>query len=77
MKEDFDMAEWHSITEKPPKIVGDDGYTGYLVYSDGYIQVADYSADRLGDIWFHVDGEYDPDVTHWMLLPAPPDERGF
>ena len=75
----LERDRWHSeLSEFPPKKVGDDGYTGYLVFSDGYIQVADFVA--LGGAIpyayeFHVDGEYDPDVTHWMQLPDPPKEE--
>ena len=70
------MSEWTSVNESPPFKVGDEGYTGYLVYSDGYIRVADYTTDKYDNIpYFHVDGEYDPDVTHWMPLPEPPKEE--
>ena len=72
----FFVNEWYSVDDILPLLaVGDEGYTGYLVYSCGYPMVADYGVDRLGTLWFYVDGEYDPDVTHWMPLPAPPDEK--
>ena len=65
--------KWRSVVEAPPTRVGDDGYTGYLVYSDGYIQTADYTIDGFDDVpYFHVNGEYEPNVTHWMPLPRPP-----
>lgn len=71
----YEADEWYSVEETPPFVVGDEEYTGYLVYTNGYIQVADYSADKYspGIYEFHIDGEYDPYVTHWMILPAAPD----
>lgn len=67
---------WIPVTEKPPLKVGDDGYNGYLVYANGYYEVADYTTDKLDDVqYFYVDGEYEPDVTHWMPLPEPPREE--
>ena len=64
---------WIPVTEKPPLKVGDDGYNGYLVFANGYYEVADYTTDKFDDVpYFHVDGEYEPDVTHWMQLPTPP-----
>lgn len=60
--------KWISVEEWPTKNVCDDDYTGYLVFSDGYIKVADYTCG------FYVDGEYDPNVTHYMPLPKPPKE---
>lgn len=68
--------EWIPVTEKPPLKVGDDGYNGYLVYANGYYAVADYTTDKIDDVpYFYMDGEYDPDVTHWMPLPEPPKEE--
>ena len=68
--------DWIPVTEKPPLKVGDDGYNGYLVYSNGYYEVADYTTDKFDNVLhFHVDGEYEPDVTHWMPLPEPPKEE--
>ena len=69
-------TRWIPVTETPPLKVGDDGYNGYLVYSDGYYQVADYTVDKFDNVpYFHVNGEYEPGVTHWMLLPEPPKEE--
>lgn len=66
---------FHSIKDLPPYRVGDKKYTGYLVVSDGYFAVADYTKDEF-DLTpsFHVDGEYDPSVTHWMMLPKMPED---
>ena len=67
---------WIPVMEKPPLKVGDDGYNGYLVYANGYYAVADYTVDKFDDVpYFYVDGEYEPDVTHYMSLPASPREE--
>jgi hypothetical protein len=67
---------WIPVTEEPPLKVGDDGYNGYLVYANGYYEVADYTTDKLDNVpYFHVNGEYEPDVTHYMPLPEPPKEE--
>lgn len=64
---------WIPVAETPPLKVGDDGYNGYLVYANGYYEVADYTTDKLDNVpYFHVDGEYEPNATHWMPLPTPP-----
>lgn len=63
-----ERPRWHNVTETPPLSVGDPDYYGYLVYSCGYVRVADFTANE-----FHVDGEYDPDVTHWLPLQPPPE----
>ncbi len=69
------LPKWISVTEKPPLKVGDDGYNGYLVYANGYYEVADYTTDKFDNIpYFHVEGEYEPNVTHYMPLPKPPKE---
>lgn len=63
------MPKWISVKERLPEEI----YSACLVYSGGYIQVADWSHDKMGwDVWFYVGGEYDPDVTHWMPLPSAP-----
>ena len=68
--------DWIPVTEQPPLKVGDDGYNGYLVYANGYYEIADYTIDKLDVVpYFHVDGEYETDVTHWMPLPEPPKEE--
>lgn len=68
---------WHPVTEAPRYKVGDEGYNGYLVYANGYYEVADYTTEKFDNVpYFHVDGEYEPDVTHWMPLPQPPKENG-
>ena len=68
---------WIPVTKAPALKVGDEGYPGYLVYANGYYDVADYTVDRLGNgPSFHVDGEYEPDITHYMPLPEPPKENG-
>ena len=70
------ILRWIPVTEEPPLKVGDDGYNGYLVYADGYYEVADYTTDKFDCVpYFHVDGEYEPGVTHWMQLPQPPTEQ--
>jgi hypothetical protein len=67
---------WIPVTDEPPLKVGDDGYNGYLVYANGYYEVADYTTDKFDNVpYFHVDGEYEPDVTHYMPLPEPPKEE--
>jgi hypothetical protein len=63
---------WISVEERlPKKKVGDEGYVGYLVLSDGEYQIADFTHDKYMQTAyeFHIDGEYDPNVTHWMELP--------
>ena len=70
------MPKWIPVTEEPPLKVGDDGYNGYLVYANGYHEVADYTTDKFDNVpYFHVNGEYEPDVTHYMPLPQPPKEE--
>jgi hypothetical protein len=70
-----DEHRWIPVTEEPPLKVGDDGYNGYLVYANGYYEVADYTTDKFDNVpYFHVNGEYEPDVTHYMPLPEPPKE---
>lgn len=68
------QPRWMSVTEEPPLKVGDDGYNGYLVYDNGYYALADYATDKQDNVpYFHVDGEWDTDVTHWMPLPQAPE----
>lgn len=63
--------KWISVKDDLPAAV----VSPCLIYADGWIQVADWSHDKYGnDWWFYVDGEYDPEVTHWMPLPEPPKE---
>lgn len=70
------IPHWHTADEKPPLKVGDEGYNGYLLRVYGYYAVGDYTTDRFGnEEWFHVNGEYEPDVTYWCLLPEPPKEE--
>lgn len=69
------IPRWIPAREAPALKVGDEGYPGYLVYANGYYEVADYTVDRFGDASFHVDGEYEPDITHYMPLPEPPKEE--
>ena len=67
-----EKPRWISVEERlPEKKVGDEGYVGYLVLSDGEYQIADFTNDKYMQTAyeFHVDGEYDPNVTHWMELP--------
>ena len=67
---------WIPVMEEPQLEVGDDGYNGYLVYANGYYEVADYTTDKFDNVpYFHVNGEYEPDVTHYMPLPEPPEEE--
>ena len=69
------VPRWIPVTEQPPLKVGDEGYTGYLVFANGHYEIADYTIDKYDNVpFFHVDGEYEPAVTHWMELPAPPME---
>ncbi len=70
-------ARWIPVTEEPPLKVGDDGYNGYLVFANGYYEVADYTTDKFDNApLFFVNGEYEPTVTHFMPLPEPPKEEG-
>ena len=67
------LPRWIPVTKEPPLKVGDDGYNGYLVYANGYYEVADYTTDKFDNVpYFHVNGEYEPDVTHYMPLPETP-----
>ena len=67
---------WIPVTEQPPLKVGDDGYNGYLVFANGYYEVADYTTDKFDNApHFHVNGEYESTVTHFMPLPEPPKEE--
>lgn len=71
-----DSSRWVPVTEEPPLKVGDDGYNGYLVYANGYYEVADYTTDKFDNVpYFHVNGEYETGVTHFMPLPEPPKEK--
>ena len=54
---------WKSVSEKPKYHVNDSQYTGYFIIANGCVGVADYNGE------FHVDGEYEPNVTHWMPIP--------
>ena len=66
------VPHWISVEERlPKKKVGGKGYVGYLVLSDGEYQIADFTHDKYMQTAyeFHVDGEYDPNITHWMELP--------
>lgn len=76
-REYLSKPRWIPVTKAPSLKVGDEGYPGYLVYANGYYDVADYAVDRLGNgPSFHVDGgEYEPDITHYMPLPDPPKEE--
>lgn len=65
---------WIPVTEAPTLKVGDEGYPGYLVYVNGYYDVADYGVDRLGNGPRFLD-EYELDITHYMPLPEPPKEE--
>lgn len=69
------VPRWIPVTKQPPLKVGDEGYTGYLIFANGHYEIADYTTDKFDNVpYFHVNGEYEPDVTHWMELPAPPME---
>lgn len=62
-----DTSKWISVKDDLPAHV----CTPCLIYADGCTSVADWSHDKYGDDWwFYVDGEYDPEVTHWMPLPS-------
>lgn len=67
------VPRWISVDESlPEKGV----YKACLAYANGFIVVAEWSCNKFGyDWWFHVDGEYEPLVTHWMPLPEPPKEE--
>lgn len=66
------VPKWIPVTETPALKVGDKGYPGYLVYANGYYDVADYGVDRLGNGPRFLN-EYDLDITHYMPLPEPPE----
>ena len=73
---ELSKPRWIPVTEEPPLKVGDDGYNGYLVYANGHYEVADYETDKFDNVpYFHVNGEYEPDVAHYMPLPEPPKEE--
>ncbi len=66
------VPKWISVEERLPE-----PGQGVLVYDDcGYMSVADYTHDKhFPTVYeFHVNGEYEPGVTHWMPLPEPPKE---
>lgn len=64
--------KWISVKDDLPALV----CMPCLIYADGCTNVADWSHDKYSDDWwFYVDGEYDPEVTHWMPLPEPPKEE--
>ena len=66
------VPKWISVEERLPEKT----ITACLVYADGRTQVADWTHDKWGeDWWFYVDGEYDPEITHWMPMPEPPKEE--
>lgn len=68
------VPKWISVEDRLPEKIA----TGCLVYADGWTQVADWTHDKYGnDWWFYVDGEYDPEITHWMPLPEPPKEDEY
>ena len=70
------MPKWIPVTEEPPLKVGDEGYNGYLVYANGYYEVADYATDQFDNVpYFRVNGEYESYVTYYMPLPEPPKEE--
>lgn len=77
----MDEIHWHPVTEQPPYRVGDPEYRGYLVCVDydgeKMLCIADYAYEYPDDdlCSFHVDGEYEPGVTHWMLSPQLPEEE--
>lgn len=66
------IPRWIPVTEAPTLKVGDEGYPGYLVYVNGYYDVADYGVDRLGNGPRFLD-EYELDIMHYMPLPEPPE----
>ena len=66
------VPKWISVEERLPE-----PGQGVLVYDDcEYMSVADYTHDKhFPTVYeFHVNGEYEPGVTHWMPLPEPPKE---
>lgn len=70
------FPRWIPVTEQPQFKVGDDCYNGYLVYANGYYEIADYTMDELDGVpYFYVDGEYEAYITHFMPLPEPPKEE--
>lgn len=71
----LEQSIWHGVDESPSKKVGDDGYRGYLLIVDHlYYAIGDYTTDKYNTVpCFHVDGEYEPDVTAWMELPEQPE----
>lgn len=63
---------WKNIEDEEPKLkVGDNGYQGYLVIADGQVHIADWTFDKYGsDPEFHIDGEYEPNITYWTEIPS-------
>ena len=67
------VPHWISVEERLPELG-----QGVLVYDDcEYMSVADYTHDKhFPTVYeFHVNGEYEPGVTHWMPLPEAPKEE--
>ena len=65
--------QWISVKDDLPACVVS---SVFVCYDDGFVGIADWSHDLLGNWWFYTDGEYDIDgITHWMPLPEPPKEE--
>lgn len=70
---DMPPHRWYTVLDAAPLKAGEEGYTGYLVYANGFYEVADYVEEIDGFAYFNVDGEYEPGVTHFLPLPPAPE----
>lgn len=65
---------WHLTCDKlPTKTALDEDYRGYLIYENGYYEVADWTFDKHGcGPAFHVDGEKVilNEVERWIEIPS-------
>ena len=73
------VGPWHSVKDELPEPVppADSRNHPYLVYADGYLRVADYTCDKYFPTCysFHVNGEEETGVTHWMSIEAPKEKE--
>ena len=64
------QPKWISVEDDLPAHV----ITPCLIYTDGDIELAVWTHDKYElSWWFHVDGEYETGITHWMPLPSMPE----
>lgn len=64
--------EWISVKDKLPQM----GDLVVIVDDLGFVRVASFADGRLfneKEPWFYVDGEYEPCVVYWMMIPEIPE----